>query len=170
MPAGGDPPSGGKRQFGGELIIPLAALGFTLYYFSTILNSPWTAQVNAFMVGSVLIVLVLAFVGVTVREVIAGRGDLGISLLFGPRKVLARRGAFILLTLLYLLAIPWLGFTLTTFLFLAGSMLVLGGRQRPLKPIIIAAVMAAIGYAVFIPLFETRLPRGPVEALLAGWR
>ena len=40
-----------KWQIGGELIIPIAAVIFTLYYFSTIAHSPWTAQVNAFLVG-----------------------------------------------------------------------------------------------------------------------
>ena len=52
-----DPDSAGKRHIGAQLIIPVAALAFTLYYFSTIINSPWTAQVSAFFIGSILILL-----------------------------------------------------------------------------------------------------------------
>lgn len=157
-----------KRQIGGELIIPVLALAFTLYYFSTIIDSPWTAQVNAFLVGSILIVLVLAFFGVCLRELRRGRATLGVSNLFEPRRLLPRRAGFIGLTVGYLLVIGWLGFTLTTFLFLAGSMLLLGGGRRPALCLGLSAAMAGIGYAAFIALFETRLPEGPVETLLAA--
>ena len=40
-----------KKSIGGDLVIPGAAVILTLYYFSTILESPWTAQVSAFFVG-----------------------------------------------------------------------------------------------------------------------
>ncbi len=156
-----------KRQIGGELIIPVMALAFTLYYFSTIIDSPWTAQVNAFLVGSILFVLVLAFFALRIRELARGRATLGVSELLEPRRLLARRAGFIGLTLGYLLVVGWLGFTLTTFLFLSGSMLLLGGGRRPVLCMGLSAVMAGIGYAAFIALFETRLPEGPVETLLA---
>ena len=157
-----------KRQIGGELIIPIAALGFTLYYFSTIIDSPWTAQVNAFMVGSILIFVVLLFFGVATREVIAGRATLGASNLLAPYAILPKRVAFIGLAVFYLIAIQWLGFTLTTFAFLGASMILLDNARRPLLCTGIAAIMAAIAYVVFIALFETRLPKGPIEHLLAG--
>jgi RsiW-degrading membrane proteinase PrsW (M82 family) len=53
--------SGEKKQIGGELVIPVAALIFTLYYFSTIYNSPWTAQVSAFFIGAILLLLIAIF-------------------------------------------------------------------------------------------------------------
>ena len=162
------PEPGPRRQIGGELIIPVLALGFTLYYFSTIIDSPWTAQVNAFLVGSILIVLVLAFFGICIREFLRGRATLEASDLFEPRHLVPKRAGFIGLTLAYLVAISWLGFTLTTFLFLAGSMLLLGGGRRPVLCVALSVVMSGIGYAAFIALFETRLPRGPIEALLAA--
>ena len=157
-----------KRAMGGELIIPLMALGFTLYYFSTIIDSPWTAQVNAFLVGSVLIVLVLVFLAVTARQVMRGRATLGASNLLAPVDILPKRAGFIALTLAYLVAIDWLGFTLTTFLFLAGAMLLLDGGRRPRLCLGLAAGLSAVAYGVFILLFETRLPRGPVEQALAA--
>ncbi len=49
------------RQLGGELVIPIIAVGFTLYFFSTIWNSPWTAQVSAFLVGGILLLVCAIF-------------------------------------------------------------------------------------------------------------
>ena len=44
-----------KPAVGAELVLPVAALLFTIYYFTTIINVPWTAQVSAFFVGTILI-------------------------------------------------------------------------------------------------------------------
>ena len=155
-----------KRQIGGELIIPILALGFTLYYISTVISSPWSAKVNAYMVGSVLIVLVLIFFASALRELLRGRATLGASDLLAPYHILPKRLAFIGLSFGYLVAIHWLGFTLTTFVFLAGSMLVLGGGRRPLLCLGAATVMAAIALGVFVILFQKRFPKGPVEFLV----
>ena len=66
------------------------------------------------------------------------------------------------------MAIDWLGFTLTTFLFLAGTMLLLDGGRRPRLCLALAAGLSAVAYGVFVLLFETRLPRGPIEQALAA--
>lgn len=157
---------GGKRQIGGELIIPLLALAFTLYYISTVINSPWSAKVNAYMIGGVLIAVILIFFALAVREVLRGRATLGISNLVEPYAILPKRLGFIALTFGYLVAIHWLGFTLTTFVFLAASMLLLGGGKRPVLCIVSAFVMAAVALGVFVVLFQKRFPKGPVEYLL----
>ena len=155
-----------KRQMGGELIIPVLALGFTLYYISTVIHSPWTAQLNAFMVGSVLIFLVLLFFGYTAREVLQGRATLGASNLFAPYNILPKRLGFMAISLGYLLVLPWIGFTLSTFVFMAGSMMLLGGARRPVVYIVSALIMAVIALLVFVVLFQKRFPKGPVEYLL----
>jgi len=157
---------GEKRQIGGELIIPVLALGFTLYYISSVINSPWSAKVNAYMVGSVLIALVLIFIAYAAREVVQRRATLGASNLLEPYEILPKRLGFIAISFGYLVVIHWLGFTLTTFLFLAGSMLLLGGGRRPLVCLSAAAVMAAVALVVFVILFQKRFPKGPVEYLV----
>ena len=58
-----------KKQMGGELVIPIGALLFTFYYFWTIIDVPWTAQVSAFFVGTILIGLIVAFIARTIRQV-----------------------------------------------------------------------------------------------------
>jgi hypothetical protein len=59
--AGRRPPSAGA-----DLIIPLMGSVFALYYFTTIWDSPWTAQVSAFFVGALLIL----FSTVTVMRIL----------------------------------------------------------------------------------------------------
>ena len=73
-----------KPAAGAELVLPVAALLFTIYYFTTIINVPWTAQVSAFFVGTILIGLIIALV---TRELIndtRGEESLGIGPLFAP--------------------------------------------------------------------------------------
>jgi hypothetical protein len=152
-----------KRQIGGELIIPALALIFTLYYIGTVIDSPWSAQLNAFMVGSVLIVLVLLFFGVALREVLAKRASFGASNLIAPYDILPKRLGFIGLSLGYLVAMEWLGFTLTTFLFMGSSMYLLGNGRRPGAYLITAVISAAIALGVFVILFQKRFPKGPIE-------
>jgi len=157
-----------KKQIGGESIIPVAALIFTLYYFYSITDSPWTAQVNAFMVGSVLILVVGIFVYSRIKLLIAGKAELGFSKLLAPYDILGKRLTFMGITIGYLIVINWVGFTLTTFLFLWLSMMLLAGWKRPALFAFISAIMAMVGWLAFILLFETRLPKGPIEHLLAG--
>jgi hypothetical protein len=64
--------------------------------------------------------------------------------------------------------IEWLGFTLTTFLFLAAGMLLLNDGRRPGFIVGLAAALAIGGYLLFIVAFQTRFPEGPLEQLLAG--
>ena len=73
-----------KKSIGGELVIPIAALVFTLYYFYTIIDTPWTAQVSAFFVGTILIILVAIFLLRTVLQLRRGEVDLRLDTLVAP--------------------------------------------------------------------------------------
>lgn len=150
------------------MIIPIAAVAFTLYYFSSIINSPWEAQVNAFFVGTILIFLVAIQLVRSARQLLTGEGDLSLGELFGPRAILPKRLLLLLFTLGYLLVIEWLGFTLTSFLFLTASMLVLNDGRRPGFILGLAAALALGGYLLFIAAFQTRFPEGPLEHLLGA--
>ena len=157
-----------KPQIGGEFIIPVAALVFTIYYFSTILNSPWTAQVNAFMVGFVLFVVIAVFIVTRLGRVMAGKASMGVADILAPRDILPKRAAFIAICLLYVIGIEWLGYTLTTFAFLWSSMVLLNDFRRKGVCTVLAAAMTVLGYVVFIATFETRLPRGIIEKAIAA--
>lgn len=152
-----------KRQLGGELVIPVLAVAFTLYYFSTIWNSPWTAQVSAFLVGGVLLIVCAIFFVRAALLLRSGQGTPGFRNLFNRDDIRTGRVGLIAATVAYCVLIERLGFTLTTFLFLTVSMLILAKGRRPLFVTAISAVMALAGWAVFIWAFDTRFPRGWFE-------
>lgn len=156
-----------KRHIGGDLVIPAAALAFTIYYFTTIWDSPWTAQVSAFFIGTVLICLIVAFVGFTTVSLVRGDADLGLQRLTEPLSLVPRRVTLLALTMGFILLIPVGGFTLTTFLFLSGAMLVLSRGAKWKFILALSATLAIGGYFLFVYAFEVRFPVGPIEMLMA---
>jgi hypothetical protein len=164
--SGGRPPS--RRPVGGELIIPIAAAAFTLYYFMTIIDSPWEAQVNAFFVGSILLALVAILLIKTGRDLIAGEADLRLGGVIEPVGLAPKRLILLLLALAYVMVIEWLGFTLTTFAFLTTAMLVLNDGRRAGFVLGLAAALSLGGYLLFIVAFQTRFPAGPFERLVGA--
>ena len=159
----------GERRpaaIGGQLIIPVAALIFTLYYFSTIINSPFEAQVAAFFVGTILLVLVGIFLIKTVIRLRQGDAVLTEDGGFSLRGVDLKRLGLFALTLGFMLLIEILGFTITTFLFLASAILLLDDARHPARALGIAAAAAIGGYLLFILAFETRFPAGPFETAM----
>jgi hypothetical protein len=155
-----------KKHIGSDLIIPAAALVFTIYYFTTIWNSPWTAQVSAFFIGTVLICLIAAFVGFTVLSLVRGEADLGFQRISEPLSLIPRRVILLALTVGFILLIPWGGFTLTTFLFLSSAMLLLSRGARWKFILVLSAVLAIGGYFLFEYAFEVRFPKGPFEMMM----
>lgn len=155
-----------KRQLGGELVIPALAIAFTLYYFTTIWNSPWTAQVSAFMVGGILLLVCAIFIAKCVVWLSRGEGELGFRNLFGSNDISSGRIGLLVTTLGYCLLIDELGFTLATFLFLFASMAILARGKRIGFIAGISALIALGGWAVFIWAFDTRFPKGWFEVTM----
>ncbi len=154
------------RPIGAQLIIPIAAIIFTIYYFSTILNSPWTAQVSAFFVGTILLVLAVAFVAKQIYERQRGHVTFGLGDLVTHADVTSGRAAIFGLTLLYIYVIQWGGFTITTFCFLFLSIAILDRARRLGLTALVSFVMVMAGYLLFIVAFNTRFPHGPFEILM----
>lgn len=157
-----------RRAVGGDLIIPIAAVAFALYYFATIFGSPWEAQVNAFFVGTILIVLVAIFLARLTSAIVRGEADLRLSGVIEPRAIAPKRLILLLLAVGYMTVIGWLGFTITTFVFLAVAMLVLNDGRRAGLVLGLAATLALGGYLLFIVAFQTRFPIGPFERLMGS--
>lgn len=157
-----------KRALGAELVIPVGALVFTLYYFYTILESPWTAQASAFFIGTILIVLVLIFIALTFRWVAQGEGDWSFHTLFEPHDYVKIRLGLLALTVGYIAVISFLGFTITTFLFLVLAMLLLNRGRRAKLSLTLATILSVGGYLLFIVAFDTNFPEGPFEILMKG--
>ena len=156
------------KSIGGELIIPGAAFLFTLYYFWTIIDVPWIAQVSAFFVGTILLVLLAIFFVRSMLAVRRGEADLRVHTLIEPTWFLPKRLALLGLTLGFVVFIRWAGFTLTTFVFLSLAMLLLNNGRRARLIVALSAVVSFGGYLLFIVAFETRFPSGPFETLMKG--
>ena len=157
-----------KKPIGGELIIPIMAFVFTLYYFWTILEVPWSAQVSAFFVGSILIVLIVIFFLKTAGRLRRGEASLKIGPLFDPISFVPKRLALLGLTLGFILIVQYLGFTITVFLFLSSAMLLLSNGRKKRLIFSLSATLAIAGWALFIWAFETRFPAGPFETMMKG--
>lgn len=167
-PSAESPAAPEKKSLGAELVIPGAALLFTLYYFWTIIDVPWVAQVSALFVGTILIFLLIVFFVRTMLAVRRGEADLSMRSLVEPVWFLPRRLGLIGLTLGYIVAIRWAGFTITTFVFLFSAMLLLGQGQRRKLVLALAFVLSVGGYFLFVVAFDTRFPEGPFERLMKG--
>ena len=154
------------RQIGGELVIPMIAVVFTLYFFSTIWNSVWTAQVSAFLVGGVLLLVCALFFVRCALSLRRGDGTLGFANLVTMNDIRSGRVGLLVTTVGYVVFIDKLGFTLTTFLFLSSSMLILAKGKNPATIAMISGAMALTGWAVFIWAFDTRFPHGWFETTM----
>ena len=157
-----------KKHLGGELVIPCLALAFTLYYFTTIIDVPWSAQVSAFFVGSILTVCILIFITRSILSVRRGEADLSLGNLLAPRDYIPKRLALLVLTIGYIFFIKWGGFTLTSFVFLSAAMLLLNDGRRKGFIIALSAVLSLSGWLLFVYAFETRFPEGPFELAVKG--
>ncbi|MDF1592521.1 MAG: hypothetical protein P1P89_13470 [Desulfobacterales bacterium] len=160
-----DTPEKEKKAKGDELVFPLMALAFAIYYLYTIMDLSWEAQINGVLIGSILIFLVFIFLFKTALDRWQGK----ISLKF--KNFVFKSGArftrvwFLLLAVAYVIVIPWGGFTLTTFSYLVAAMLLLGVRS-PVRLFTISLALSISGYFFFITLLETRFPSGPVERMI----
>ena len=154
------------RSIGAQLIIPIAAIAFTIYYFTTIIDSPWTAQVSAFFVGTLLLVLCIAYVGKAIYDRARGRVTFGLGDLFTHADLTSGRAAIFVLTILYMYVIQWGGFTITTFFYLFLSIAILNRARRLGLASLVSFIMVTAGYLLFIVAFDTRFPRGPFEILM----
>jgi len=154
------------KAIGGELIIPIAAIAFTAYYISSILDSPWEAQVNALFIGSLLVALSLLFIVLSVRSVMRGEARWVLGRLIEPVRLIPKRLFLLLFTVAYIATLEWAGFTLCTFVFLLSATLLLTDVRRPWLALGLSTGLALAAYFLFIVAFETRFPRGPLEHFL----
>jgi len=157
-----------KKHLGGELVIPGLALAFTLYYFTTIIDVPWSAQVSAFFVGSILVICIIGFAIRCLLMVRRGEADLGLGGLLAPTSYIPKRLILLALTLAYIFFIEWGGFTLTSFVFLSASMLTLNEGRRKGLVLGLSAALSLGGWLLFVVAFETRFPEGPFELAVKG--
>jgi hypothetical protein len=157
---------GSTPSLGADLVIPGLAVALTVYFFFTIYDLPWEAKANAFAIGGVLLLLVAIFVARIAMKVARGEATLGFEKLLDRPSAQWKRLWLLVSLTAFIALLPWLGFTLSLFLGMLASMLVMGVREP--KPLLGTALGVAVCcYLMFIALLDTNFPHGPVEKMLA---
>jgi len=155
-----------KAPLGADLIIPALALAFAVYFFFSIADLAWEAKANGVLIGTVLVILIGIQCARIAVQVAKGEADLGFDRLLNPREALPKRLGMVLITVAFIVALPWLGLTLDLLIAMAASLYLMGVR----KPSSIAwttLIVAACAYLMFITFLDSDVPHGPVEKLIS---
>ena len=156
-----------KSALGADLIIPVLAAAFTIYFLVSSSHLVWEARANGTLIGICLLGLIALQVARVAAQVRTGRGTLGFGSLLERSTAQYQRLGILLILIAFVMTIQWLGTTLGLFLVMMASMWVLGVREwRTLVGI--AFAVAATVYILFIALLDSRLPTGLVERLLSS--
>ena len=89
--------------------------------------------------------------------------------LASDRGVDMKRVGLLALAVGYVWFIEDLGFTISTVVFLFLAIVLLSSVANWKNAALVAVSCSLIGYFVFIFVFETRFPKGPVETFLAPY-
>ena len=155
-----------KAPLGADLVIPLLALGFAIYFFWSIADLAWEAKANGVVIGSALVALVVVQVARIALKVAKGEGDLRTDPLWQPREVLGKRIGMVLVTVAFIALLQLLGLTLSLLVAMAAALTIMGVR-RVSTVLWISFGVAALAYTLFIAVLDAGFPHGPVEQLLA---
>jgi hypothetical protein len=155
-----------KAPLGADLVIPLLALGFAIYFFWSIVDLAWEAKANGVVIGAVLIGLVALQLVRIAADVAKGRGDLRADPLWRPGDAFAKRLGMVLVTVAFIALLETLGLTLSLLVAMAAALAIMGVRKLSTIAWISAAVSAA-AYILFIAVLDSAFPHGPIEKLLS---
>ncbi|HXF52560.1 MAG TPA: hypothetical protein VNK52_00415 [Hyphomicrobiaceae bacterium] len=151
---------------GADFILPVLACALTAYYLITTRELVWEARVTATFIGVILFSLsAIQFTRLFAR-LVSGRANPSLGELVANTLHNRQRLGLVSLVALFIGTIEWVGTTLGLVLLLIGCMLILGVR-RITTLLAISVTTAAAVYVLLIYLLESRLPKGPVEALIA---
>ena len=155
-----------KAPLGADLVIPLLALGFALYFFWSIADLAWEAKANGVVIGALLIGLVALQLARIAVDVAKGRADLRADPLWRPTDVFAKRVGMVLVTIVFIALLETLGLTLSLLLAMAAALAIMGVRRLSTIAWISVAVAAA-AYLLFIAVLDSSFPHGPIERLFS---
>jgi len=155
-----------KAPLGADLVIPLLALGFALYFFWSIADLAWEAKANGVVIGAVLVGLVVLQLARIAVRVAKGEGDLRTDPLWQPREVLFKRIGMVLVTVVFIALLQLLGLTLSLLVSMAAALAIMGVR-KPSTIAWISIAVAAAAYLLFIAVLDSSFPHGPIEKLFS---
>jgi hypothetical protein len=150
-----------------ELVVPLLSVIFSLYYLSTIQDIPFLAQMYG---GGISFFLIFLSIVVSIRiilQILKARGEAEPASLAGIRsagRFYWKAIALVIGMAFYIGLMPYLGYPLLSFLFIAAATYVLGVKDIP-RALLISLGVTVAGYLLFIVFLQVRLPLGPVRYL-----
>jgi len=155
-----------KAPLGADLVIPVLALAFAIYFFWSIADLAWEAKANGVVIGSLLVGLVAIQMARIAIRVARGQGDLRTDPLWQPREVLFKRIGMVAVTVAFIGLLQLLGLTLSLLVAMAAALTLMGVRKVS-TVLAISFSVAAAAYVLFIAVLDSAFPHGPIEQLLA---
>ncbi len=150
-----------------ELVVPVLATVFSFYYLYTIQDIPFLAQMYGGGISFFLVFLCLVVTLRVVVRIVRSRGEAEPAT-FGEiiqaGRYYSKAIALVLGMALYIGLMPYLGYPLLSFLFVAGATYILGVKSIP-RSLLISLAVTVAGYVLFIVFLQVRLPIGPLRYL-----
>lgn len=151
-----------RRETGSDWVLPVAAVAFATYYLYSIRDLTWEAKVSGVAVAVVLYVLVGLFLAKSLIGLRRNTYAINFRNLYDDCDVMAMRLTLFALAVAYILVIPWLGFTLTTLVFLVLAFRFIAKMAWKWN-FLISVLLALAGWGLFIAALNTSFPLGPLE-------
>jgi hypothetical protein len=156
-----------KTTVGADWVLPALAVAFAIYFLVSVDELAWEAKATGVLVSVALLALIFLLALREAVKLARGGARISFAVLIGKRIVAWERVAILLLCAVFIALIPWLGLTLGLFLLSGALMFALrAGSWR--KIVLASGTISVTAYLLFIVLLNSRLPRGPVERLLAA--
>ena len=149
-------PSSERRSYIGNLLLPVIILSLAVVGFFESLEFPKGENVGPAAVPFLWIAFTTAFCVVLIVQASLRRGE--------PDPIPGRVGFVLLFVgwlIVYLVSIGMIGYFVSTFVFLIGSMYVLAYRNH-LVILIVSFCWPAFSYIVFVKILFIPLPIGPI--------
>ena len=147
------------------LIVPILAVGLTIYYLISTAGLVWEARSTGWMVGGALMLLSSAQIFRAIKQASAGEIGRGFGNLLENSQNNRRRLGLLAVVSLFTLLLPFTGTTLGLALALCAGMLVMGVRNVKQLASISIGTAAAV-FLLLIWLTDSRLPQGIIEHTL----
>ncbi|HWI79536.1 MAG TPA: hypothetical protein VNS31_10085 [Ramlibacter sp.] len=154
-----------RVALGAELVLPVIALAFAIYFLVSTADLQWEAKANGVIIGSLLVLLLIVQFVRSGIAYLRGRADFSFATLLQPKDVFYKRLGMMAITIALVATVPWLGVGLGLFLSLAAALVMMGVRGYG-HALLVAFLVALACSVLFTVVLDSGLPRGPVEHLL----
>jgi len=154
------------KALGADLVIPVLAFAFTVYFLYSTSGLQWEARSNGLIIGTLLLVLVAVQVVRVGFDFARKRGTFTFGPLVAPSDVFRKRIGMLAITIAFVATLPWVGLAIGLFVALAASFALMG--VRPVRRVLLVALaITVVCWLGFTVALDMGLPPGPVEKLYA---